>query len=328
MMAGRDLRFSLDTILSEYAMVRRQAEVDRQERLLYVFSLSHNIQILHAEKESLLMKFPLAMAHGEDDAELVANLEMIKKAITKELIQMGLEPDFLDIVYKCPACADTGFVEQLGVRKRCSCLVQKILDASYGGEPQEYIQHCFENFDLSVFPDIMMENGVTQRQYMARLKQRLEEYSGQFPVNPQPGILLYGNTGLGKTYLLNCVRKRVMEKGFSTVRLTAFQFFDELREIHLSRGNLSPFITPDLLVVDDLGTEPFFQNITVEYLFNVINERMQRMKHFAFATNLVPQDLLKRYGERLISRLFSTSYMSVYALSGQDIRLKSLTASD
>jgi DNA replication protein DnaC len=328
MMAGRDLRFSLDLILSEYAMVRRQAEIDRQERLLYVFSLSHIIKELHAKKESLLMNLPLAMARGEEEAVLLGDLKNIREAISEELSHIGLDPGFLDTVYRCPACADMGYVEQFGVRKRCNCLVQRMLDASYGGEPEEYIQHSFDNFDLSVFPDHIIENGMTQRQYMARLKQRLEEYSEQFPVNPQPGILLYGNTGLGKTYLLNCVRRRVMEKGYSAVRLTAFQLFDEIREIHMSRGSLHSFITPDLLIVDDLGTEPFFQNITVEYLFNVINERMQRMKHIAFATNLVPQDLLKRYGERLLSRLFNTSYMGVSALSGQDIRLRSRTERD
>ena len=41
-----------------------------------------------------------------------------------------------------------------------------------------------------------------------------------------------------------------------------------------------------LLLIDDLGTEPLMENITVTQLFNLLNERQNRGKHTVISTNL------------------------------------------
>ncbi|MBO5910467.1 MAG: DNA replication protein DnaC, partial [Clostridia bacterium] len=63
------------------------------------------------------------------------------------------------------------------------------------------------------------------------------------------------------------------------------------------------FMDCDVLIIDDLGCEPLLKNITVEYLFNIINLRQKRYKPTLISTNLTPEDILNRYDERIHSRL-------------------------
>ena len=76
-----------------------------------------------------------------------------------------------------------------------------------------------------------------------------------------------------------------------------------------------------LLLIDDLGAEPMMQNITVEYLFMLLNERMTAKRHTVIATNLSPTQLQERYGERVMSRILDRSRGVALMLTGKDVRL-------
>lgn len=62
---------------------------------------------------------------------------------------------------------------------------------------------------------------------------------------------------------------------------------------------LEPLIDCDLLIIDDLGTEPLYRNVSGEYLYTIINERKITKKHTLISTNLSLDDILNRYGERI-----------------------------
>ena len=79
-------------------------------------------------------------------------------------------------------------------------------------------------------------------------------------------------------------------------------------------------LTCPLLLIDDLGTEPVLRNITVEYLFLLLNEREGMAT--VTATNLTPAQLMNRYGERVCSRLLDKRQSEVILLKGQDLRLR------
>ena len=75
----------------------------------------------------------------------------------------------------------------------------------------------------------------------------------------------------------------------------------------------------DLLVIDDLGSEPIRRNINVESLFSILNERSVSKRPVVIVTNLMPVQLRDRYGERITSRLFSENAVSI-RLYGRDVR--------
>jgi len=62
------------------------------------------------------------------------------------------------------------------------------------------------------------------------------------------------------------------------------------------------------------------ENITLEYLFAVLNERQQAGLSTMVATNLTPGELRARYSERVTSRLINSESSAVFLLEGRDVR--------
>ena len=71
--------------------------------------------------------------------------------------------------------------------------------------------------------------------------------------------------------------------------IPSFNLNNELLSYHTTfdnTKNLDRFLNPDVLVIDDLGTENMFKNITQEYLLYLLNERQRLNKTTIFTTNL------------------------------------------
>ena len=77
---------------------------------------------------------------------------------------------------------------------------------------------------------------------------------------------------------------------------------------------------PDLLILDDLGTE-FLSQFVTAMLYNIINTRLLEGRPTIISTNLSFQEISKRYTDRLTSRLFG-GYMH-FEFLGRDIRIQS-----
>ena len=109
--------------------------------------------------------------------------------------------------------------------------------------------------------------------------------------------------------------------------MTAFGLNNTSLKYHTTFDNtkssiLEPLLTCDVLVIDDLGTEPINKNVTLEYLYLVINERQLAGKPTIITTNLTPDGVINRYGERIFSRINNKLISLNIKLDGQDMRLK------
>ena len=180
-------------------------------------------------------------------------------------------------------------------------------------------EQCFERFDLMRFPEA---DG--QRDRMAAARKICEAYADGFSDTRYRNLLLTGAGGLGKTFLLNCIYARVVDRGGSAVRITAFRMFEAMRRQHMGEDaageGFRSLLDAPLLLIDDLGTEPMMRNITVEYLFTLLNERIAAKRHTVVATNLSPVQLQERYGERVSSRLLDRAVCGAIQLKGKDLR--------
>ena len=100
--------------------------------------------------------------------------------------------------------------------------------------------------------------------------------------------------------------------------------FEAMRQQHMGSDErfdgFAALIDAPLLLIDDLGTEPMMRNITVEYLFTLLNERIASKRHTVVATNLTPVQLKERYGERVSSRLLDRTRCRAVQLKGKDLR--------
>ena len=172
---------------------------------------------------------------------------------------------------------------------------------------------------LSLFPE---ENGLRGQMDMNR--KYCEMYADKFPTPAYPNLVLSGGTGLGKTFLLNCIYERVVSRNYPAVRVTAFRMFEAMRRQHFGsvEGELDfeQLLNVPLLLIDDLGSEPMVKNITREYLFTLLNERISAGKGTVIATNLSTDDLEEVYGERVRSRLADQRRSIVLKFTGKDLR--------
>ena len=314
-------------VLAEFQERRAQDERDLYARVAEAERLDPEIARLRAESRDLAFESVRQMMSLEDEAARRTCAEQMRergiannREIRCRLKALGLPEDQLEMRYCCTACRDTGYVGDAPARF-CDCFeteVRRLLheDGSMAGIDAQ----CFERFDERVFPE---EGG--QRERMVRARRLCEDYANAFPGGKFQNLLLVGSVGQGKTFLLNCVYERVVSRGFPAVRVTAFRMFEAMRRQHFANSmeerSFAELIAAPLLLIDDLGTEPMMRNITVEYLFTLLNERAAARRHTVIATNLGPEQLKDRYGERVASRILDRSGGVALMLSGRDVRL-------
>ena len=264
------------------------------------------------------------LAPGADPMKIAEHtkkgVEKLQKQIGEHLVALGLPKDEFSMRYRCKTCGDTGFVGEFG-RETCECYKKRRTqmmrkDANLTGAKSQ----TFETFDASVFPE------GKQRSDAENAKKLCEKYANGVVKDGKLNLLMTGASGLGKTFLLNCVADRAIKLGVPVMAMTAFNMLSAMREYHFGQvgeeSTLMQLIDCELLLIDDLGTEPMLRNITVEYLFMILNERIAAGLHTVVATNLSPAGLMERYNERVISRLMDRQNGEFIRLEGHDLRFR------
>jgi DNA replication protein DnaC len=142
--------------------------------------------------------------------------------------------------------------------------------------------------------------------------------------NKPKNLFFYGNTGVGKTFLSNCVAKELLDNGYSVIYFTAFQLFDILskgvfeKDADAIAAHQNIFDC-DLLIIDDLGTE-LSNAFSTSQLFLCVNERILRQRSTIISTNLNLNQVSDTYSERTFSRVLNN--YNLIKLFGDDIRIQ------
>ena len=313
-------------LMEEYAAQRARDEADMQARTDEAFAKVPEIARLRAENASLALSAMRGILTRQDQAQRAAMAAEMKRkgqannARIRALLEAaGLPADQLEPRWRCPICRDTGYVGDAPARF-CDCFEARLRLRQYeDGSMAGLEEQNFERFDAARIPE---EDG--QRARTLKARQVCEDYADAFPNTAYRNLLLTGAGGLGKTFLLNCIFERVTRRGASAVRITAFRMFETMRQQHVGNDErfrgFAELIEAPLLLIDDLGTEPMMRNITVEYLFTLLNERNAAKRHTVIATNLTPVELKARYGERVASRLLDRGVCGSLQFRGKDLR--------
>ncbi len=252
--------------------------------------------------------------------ELNSKYEILKQRRKEILIKNNIPLDFDKVKYRCEKCCDSGYVEGVG---RCSCFNQRVLDCMYEqSNMQELFKtQSFDKFDTSYYSERIDEKyKKSPRKNIEEIKAFCEKYVADFE-NQKKSLCFYGDTGLGKTFMSSCIAKELIDKGHTVLYVRASKLFRFLEDEKFGRNpdKVAELYECDVLIVDDLGTEPDMKN-NPSYLLELINERIMKNKKLILSTNLNFAGMEKKYTKRFSSRLIES--FNVMIFFGKDIRQK------
>ena len=280
-------------------------------------------QVLES-RQNLIFGTLRGILDGKASAEdIPAKMDVLNKRLTSLLKQHGFAENYLDPVCQCPVCGDTGYVGEV-VREHCECFNQAFYARMYQRMGlSESTAQSFEAFDLNVFSaEKLPGKTYSQRDLMNVIRKTCEQYAENYPSVPVKDMLLMGQSGLGKTFLMHAMAKKLIQRGKNVLLISAYKFLDVARKAYMS-GNveeLDALMDADVLMIDDMGVEPLMENITIPQWFNLINERQLRGKGTILSTNLMEDELRRRYTERIASRLMNNTQCRLVQFAGGDVR--------
>lgn len=318
----------LQELHAEYEQRQQQNQQEEARRRMQAESACPEISQVLEARQNLIFGTLRGILDGKASAEdIPAKMDVLNKRLTSLLKQHGFAENFLDPVCQCPICGDTGYVGEV-VRENCECFNQAFYARMYQRMGlAENNQQSFETFDLNVFSaEKLPGKSYSQRELMTVIRKTCESYADSYPNVPVKDMLLMGQSGLGKTYLMHAMAKRLIQRGQNVLIISAYKFLETARKAYMSGNNddLDALMDADVLMVDDMGAEPLMENITIVQWFNLINERQLRGKGTIISTNLMEDELRRRYTERIASRLMNNTQCRLIQFAGEDVRRRNV----
>ena len=267
-------------------------------------------------ERQMVLDFSRCKTKNETYKNLKANLETVRAEKQKVLTSLNLKASDLKPKYTCKICSDSGFVDG----KPCLCYKKcKNIELIKAFGLSAKKECSFANFDTKICKN------EKQAENLKKMAILLSKWAEKYPKNEKNNILIIGKTGVGKTYLTSCLANELIKKDVSVCFTSSFDLNESFLKYHTSFDKtkyswIEPFIESDVLFIDDLGTEPMLKNVTINYLYLVLSERERFSRPVIITTNLLPQEILSRYAERISSRLCNKQYSSMFLIEGDDLR--------
>ena len=314
-----------DEIIRAYDARQLKNEHDREERTRYAYIKIPRLREIENSTATSSIAQAKKILEGNTKALNTLKAQIASSSSEKKdlLKKAGFSADYLETSYKCPDCKDTGFIDG----KRCHCFTQAAIDLVYTQSNLKSIllRENFSTFsfdyysDKDINPATGLSSLATAKDAVAKCHDFIDHFDDTFS-----NLYFYGDTGIGKTFLSNCIAKELLDRGHSVIYFTAFQLLDILskgvfkrdEEALLSHRNI---FDCDLLIIDDLGTE-LTNSFVASQFFLCINERILRKKSTVISTNLTLGNFMDTYSERVFSRV-SSNYTMI-KLIGKDIRIQ------
>lgn len=317
---------------SQYNTIMRtyeERQVRNRDRLNEHFKQAYDKIPELREIDQQISKISLEQAkkllNGDEAAlnelkDQIASLTCRKSTL---LLENGFPADFLEETYKCNDCKDTGYVDN----KKCRCFLKETIDLFYTQSNLSGIleKENFDHFSFDYYSSNYIDplSGLSSKQLATKAYTECMNFIKNLDTE-HGNLLLFGTTGIGKTFLSHCIAKEAMQTIHSVLYLTATELFDALLDIAIHRTDESQMLYEqiqncDLLIIDDLGTERN-TDFVVSQLFVCLNDRILNNKSTIISTNLSLNKIKENYTERTFSRI--SNHFKIIRLAGDDIRIQ------
>lgn len=252
-------------------------------------------------------------ATASADTSYEAEIQKKRNRLNQLLKEHSLPQDYLEPIYTCPRCRDTGFVDG---REKCQCLKQKIAQSLYAGSGlQELVTtENFEHLSREYYSGEDLVNFEKNYQHALNF---VNHFSSDYR-----NLYFYGTVGTGKSFLSCCIAKELMDRGYQVIYYSANQLFDKFASYRFRQDMIRDWEDTifhcDLLILDDLATETPGDYVKSK-LFSLLNDRYVAQLPTIISSNVTLNELDEHYSERIFSRIIS--HYDLLKFTGPDIRI-------
>ncbi len=326
--------FLLKKLLTEYDAKRIKAISDADLKKQEIYNSIPELQNINKELhnlsiktlKSVLISSPIEKENYIKNLEEKSNNLIIDKC--NILKKHGILSDDLEPNFECPICKDTGYINN----NICNCLKQKIYNIQYNKSNISNLEkENFDTFNFNIYSNEinkdLYSSDISPRENIKKIYNAAIHFVDNFNNSEEKNLMFLGPTGLGKTFLSNCIAKSLLEKGKTVLYQTAPIMLDTIISSRFNKQSDNNFmdnlLNVDLLIIDDLGTETI-NSMKYTELFTIINTRLlnqsQKITKTIISTNLDLKTIFSVYNERIASRIIGN--YNIYKFFGDDIRLK------
>lgn len=316
----------------EYSIKRQHAQSDAKIYKKNVYDENPKLSEIEDEINKVSLKSIKSRIFSDDlsrqieQDKLTLQLDRLSKEYDEQLEKLGLTRKDFEPKYECDKCKDTGYIGN----KICSCFKQALINEAYKQSNIFKIKdENFETFDFGYYSSTndKQKYGIEKSplENIDAIRKLAYNFSHNLDDPAQKNLLFTGSTGLGKTFLANCVAAEAIKQGESVIYQTAPILLDKMvdykfkfNKTEAEREEYEKIFDVDLLILDDLGTEAM-NSAKFSELFNILNTRLLKNKKILISTNLTPQEIKREYEERIFSRFVGDFIICRFV--GEDIRI-------
>lgn len=330
----------LTSLLQDYSRKRQKAIEELNIRRNEIYSKNSKLGLIEDEinKTAIESSKSVLISDKTKQIKIIKELNTKMKKLRDErkslLKTLGKDESYLTPVYECITCKDTGyFTDKHFNTIMCNCLKQAIFNVTYNKSNMSNLQK--ENFDTFNFklysnsPDnVKFKTTISPRDNIETIVDISKSFINNFDNPEEKNLFFVGNSGLGKTFLCNCIANEILKKEKTVLYQTASNLLDTIIDYKFGKHDISKEIydniyNVDLLIIDDLGTESI-NGYKISELFNLLNARLlnqnNKITKTIISTNLSLSDLFTTYEERIVSRIGGC--YTICKFYGDDIRLR------
>ena len=223
--------FQYNKILREYdeRQLHNRHTLEKKYEIAYkAIPQLHEFDASIAEQSVASAKLAL---NGDQEAvnRLKAKIQELSAEKEALLVAHGFPADYLTPDYQCVVCKDTGYVGN----EKCQCFKQAVVDLLYS---QSNIKKAIEIENFNTFSFDYYDKNYIDKTTKLSPYDNMKKVVGDcisFIKNfngSNENLLIYGNPGVGKTFLTNCIARELLNTAHTVIYLTAFQLFSILEK--------------------------------------------------------------------------------------------------
>lgn len=236
---------TLKKLLSEYSSKRDKEIFEANNRKAEIYDKCPRLQEIDNELSTYAIQTAKSILQT-NNKNLLNDLKLKKETLLKEKDEiyktMNIDSSYFFPHFECNLCKDTGYITENYSTKMCNCLKQRIFDIEYNKiNSLDISKYNFSNFSSDLYSseaDVEKYNSpISPRENIEIIKKICNNFIKNFDNPKEKNLLFTGNTGLGKTFMSNCIANELLKKNKTVLYQTSPIMLDSIIEYRLRKVN-------------------------------------------------------------------------------------------